>query len=1060
MKKISILCLLLLSALMMLVGCKADPEAINNTPEVFADEASDVLRTSAVLTGRIMAPAKASIKEYGFLVSSSSDFTSSDTQTIKCDENLKEFSAQIMDLEIGGTYFYAAYATGGLDRMTSTVRAFTTPTRSGVLLSELRMVDEKSATFSARVADTGGGEINAVGLCWATDNTPTTYDETVITTLNSDNTFAASLTGLEAGKTYYVRAFADSDILGDGTTQTISYSRDVLEITLEEPINEEPSISVEALSATTTSITYQITSTAVEQVRQLIILEEALEVYGEITPEFVFISDYEIEPNTTVELTASDLTPASTYYVFAAAKAGEEYLISEPAVIATQPEEVDPELTKIYYTTTDEQTITSFSNPSGLNLVSNSYENGRGVITFDGVITQIPNNFMYGKSTLKSIALPGAVTQIGYGAFESCSALESLTLPEGVAEIGQMAFAYTALRELTLPESVAEIDNQAFMNCSDLERVTISGSPAVNTDAFSGCSSISSVHITSLEAWCKCDFGGWAYLMYSASNPCSYGATLYLNGAPVTEVTIPQGVTSLSDGAFAGCGSLLKVTIPDHVTEIGSRCFNACENLETVYCLSTTPATPKPEVFPGTYGDQYDWHPFSNDTGALTIYVPNASVESYRTAWLWKQYADCIYPMDGITSIANVSKADVIYTVEGIVTAVQQKAYILADQTGTILVYGEGHNRSIGDKIRLTTSSASYHGLIQLNTTYDTIVELLSTGNPWNYTPQIMSGPELDKLAGSSKCMEIQFSGKLYHKAMYAEMIVEDATVIPSLSYCDSSQYKDGDTTIKGYYVGTNNQYLMILSYDSELINSSTPETWKIYYTSTDGNIITPKTEGESVTGSTFGFGANVVSNTYENGQGVITFDGEVQYVGSLAFEHMTTLQRITLPNTVTEIMARAFDGCSGLEQFELPEKVWRVTALAFRGCTALKSVQFNSSLQIIGVNAFDGCTLLDGVIIPDSVTSIDGAAFQNCSSITTITIPEGVASIGGNAFYGCSTLATVYCSSSTPPTGGYQMFDGNTSDRKIYVPNASVDAYKAAEYWSDYAADIVGYDF
>jgi len=58
-----------------------------------------------------------------------------------------------------------------------------------------------------------------------------------------------------------------------------------------------------------------------------------------------------------------------------------------------------------------------------------------------------------------------------------------------------------------------------------------------------------------------------------------------------------------------------------------------------------------------------------------------------------------------------------------------------------------------------------------------------------------------------------------------------------------------------------------------------------------------------------------------------------------------------------------------------------------------------------------------------------------------------------------------VYCKPTTPPTAaGYyyrwNAFNNNASERKIYVPIASVDAYKAADLWGDYAADIVGYDF
>lgn len=47
-----------------------------------------------------------------------------------------------------------------------------------------------------------------------------------------------------------------------------------------------------------------------------------------------------------------------------------------------------------------------------------------------------------------------------------------------------------------------------------------------------------------------------------------------------------------------------------------------------------------------------------------------------------------------------------------------------------------------------------------------------------------------------------------------------------------------------------------------------------------------------------------------------------------------------------------------------------------------------------------------------------------------------------------------------TPPSGDSSMFYNNASGRKIYVPAASVEAYKADYGWSDYVADIVGYDF
>ena len=103
---------------------------------------------------------------------------------------------------------------------------------------------------------------------------------------------------------------------------------------------------------------------------------------------------------------------------------------------------------------------------------------------------------------------------------------------------------------------------------------------------------------------------------------------------------------------------------------------------------------------------------------------------------------------------------------------------------------------------------------------------------------------------------------------------------------------------------------------------------------------------------------------------------------------------------------------------------------------------------------------MVTDLIIPDSVTSIGYAAFYRCTSLTSVTIPDSVTTIGNYAFSYCSSLTSVYCKPTTPPTGGNDMFYSNAWNRKIYVPRNSVEAYKSAEYWKNYASVIVGYDF
>ena len=104
---------------------------------------------------------------------------------------------------------------------------------------------------------------------------------------------------------------------------------------------------------------------------------------------------------------------------------------------------------------------------------------------------------------------------------------------------------------------------------------------------------------------------------------------------------------------------------------------------------------------------------------------------------------------------------------------------------------------------------------------------------------------------------------------------------------------------------------------------------------------------------------------------------------------------------------------------------------------------------------AFYGCTSLTSVAISNSVTKIDFEAFRGCAGLTSVTIPNSVTTIGNVAFLGCSRLTILTIENATPPVVEGFTFEKVSENITIYVPAESVEKYKTARVWSEYADKI-----
>lgn len=125
-------------------------------------------------------------------------------------------------------------------------------------------------------------------------------------------------------------------------------------------------------------------------------------------------------------------------------------------------------------------------------------------------------------------------------------------------------------------------------------------------------------------------------------------------------------------------------------------------------------------------------------------------------------------------------------------------------------------------------------------------------------------------------------------------------------------------------------------------------------------------------------------------------------------------------------------------------------------GNSILQTLKLPQGVTGIGDKSFTDFKALKSVVLPDGLTSIESYAFLYCSALTSITLPASLTSIGFRAFRYCGSLKTVTCLAATPPGLGTEDFANCDALTAIQVPAASVDDYKAAQYWNYYADIIV----
>ena len=623
-------------------------------------------------------------------------------------------------------------------------------------------------------------------------------------------------------------------------------------------------------------------------------------------------------------------------------------------------------------------------------------------------VTSIGNSAFYGCSGLTAVEIPNSVTSIGSSAFYECSGLTAVEIPNTVTSIGEWAFSgCSGLTAVEIPNSVTSIGSSAFYGCSGLTAVEIPNSvTSIGSSAFYGCSGLTAVEIP--------------------NSVTSIGSSAFSGCSGLTAVEIPNSVTSIGNSAFYGCSGLATVEIPNSVTSIGYEAFYGCERLHSV-----------------TIG-----------AGVLSI-GSNAFV--YRDGTLIDRPEKVIW-------LCNTPP--------------------------------EGHDNAEGSVNYV--ANTSYNGLRNVKV-YPYLSSLFEVGGI-KYVPVSPSERTCEAIDCAYDTTSVVRIGRTVNY-QGVEMTVEN--IRPYTCY-DNDRMK---TLHLDGYVGDVGDYAF---YDCDsLAGIIIPNTVDSLGASCFQGCTALTQATINATGN---LGSNCFESCTALTQASINVNGSL---GESCFQGCTALAQATLGAGVTGIWRSCFEDCSSLAEITIPAAVDSIGNNVFKECTSLANVTIadrdsvltlgynktyysseddepmfadcplntvyiggnisystdasdgyspfyrNTSLESVTItdketeiseNEFYGCTNLKNVTLGDGIEAIGSYAFSGCAALTDFTFGSSLKSIGEEAFSDCTAMTRLVSRTAEPPVCGPQALDDiNKWTCKLYVPDASIDAYKAADQWKEF---------
>ena len=536
-------------------------------------------------------------------------------------------------------------------------------------------------------------------------------------------------------------------------------------------------------------------------------------------------------------------------------------------------------------------------------------------------------------------------------------------------------------------------------------------------------------------------YNGWQTFVEIPDTVTSIGDEAFKNNTSMVSVSIPDSVKSIGDSAFYGCTSLLGVVIPDSVEKTGRCAFQKCSKLASAYlpvnekftvintgtfyeCMSLKEIIVPDNIVKIEFDAFYNcrnlknidlsknlitvgYNVFGNCKSISKIEIPK-SLKNFDSTWgsgtntKYGVFGGCsnlktVKFEEGSTIVcpALFMGCDGIEEIElpDTIAKIGNSAFKSCKNLNKVIIsesVTEIDNQAFAECSGLTDVEMQ-EGLNKICSRAFYKCGKITSIN----IPDSVETIEFEAFYQCDKLENIKLSENLtiVGYGVFGDCISIGKIEIPRTLKGFNTSWGSSTNTSYGVFGGCSNLKTVKFEEGSTVVCAA-------LFMGCDGieKIELPNTITE-IGDSSFRNCKNLVKITMNNG---------IDILEDFVFKGCSSLTTIDIPNTVKAIGSSSFQGCTSLTEVHLSDILKEIPASTFSGCKKLTTINFPSTLTTIGDSAFSGCEFLPEAILPSGVEKIESNAFKNCKAMKKAVVPDTVSSIGSSAFYGCEALADI----------------------------------------------------